>query len=59
MKYYNLKIETLLKENLNNTQTYEKISNLISYAMLKEETLKKLHEENTYKNYVFCNLYPI
>ena len=59
MKYYNLKIETLLKENLNNTQTYEKISNLISYAMLIEETLKKLHEENTYKNYVFCNLYPI
>ena len=59
MKYNNLKITTLLKENLESTQTYEKISNLISYAMLKEETLKKLHEENTYKNYVFCNLYPI
>ena len=59
MKYYNLKIIVLLKEDLKNTETYEKISNLISFAMLKEETLKKLHEENTYKNYVFCNLYPI
>ena len=59
MKYYNLKIIVLLKEDLKNTETYEKISNLISFAMLKEKTLKKLHEENTYKNYVFCNLYPI
>ena len=43
MKYYNLKIKVLLKEDLKNTETYEKISNLISFAMLKEETLKKLH----------------
>ena len=27
--------------------------------MLKDQALKQLHEENRYKNYVFCNLYPI
>lgn len=59
MKYYNLKVTTLLKQNIESVQTYEKISNLIAYAMLKDDLLKKLHKENTYKNYVFCNLYPI
>lgn len=59
MKYYNLKVTTLLKQNIESVQTYEEISNLIAYAMLKDVVLKKLHEENTYKNYVFCNLYPI
>lgn len=59
MKYYNLKVKVLLKQSIESVQTYEKISNLIAYAMLKDLILKKLHEENTYKNYVFCNLYPI
>lgn len=59
MKYFNLKVITVLKQDLKVFETYEKISNLISFAMLKDETLKKTHEENTYKNYVFCNLYPV
>lgn len=59
MKYYNLKVVVLLKQNLENFETYEKIGNLISYGMLKDKTLKELHEKNTYKNYVFCNLYPV
>ena len=59
MKYYNLKVITLLKQNIESVQTYEEISNLIAYAMLKDDLLKKLHEKNTYKNYVFCNLYPV
>ena len=59
MKYYNLKVTVLLKQSIEIVETYEKISNLIAYAMLKDLILKKLHEENTYKNYVFCNLYPI
>ena len=59
MKYFNLKVTVLLKQNLTAFETYEKISNLISFAMLKDEKLKQLHEENTYKNYVFCNLYPV
>lgn len=59
MKYYNLKIVVLLKQNLKNFNTYEKISNLISFAMLKDVNLKQIHEKNIYKNYVFCNLYPV
>ena len=59
MKTFNLKITVLLKQDLKNDETYEKISNFIAYAMLKDETLKTMHEENTYKNYVFCSLYPV
>ena len=59
MNYYNLKITVLLKQEVGNFEAYEKISNLIAYAMLKDKTLKDLHEKNTYKNYVFCNLYPV
>lgn len=59
MNYYNLKIVALLKQNLDNFCAYEKISNLISLSMLKDNNLKQIHEQNTYKNYVFCNLYPI
>lgn len=59
MNYYNLKVTVLLKQNLNSFEAYEKISNLISYGMLKDKKLKELHEKNTYKNYVFCNLYPV
>ncbi len=59
MQYYNLKIAIFLKNNLQNYEAYEKIGNLISFAMLKNENLKELHEKNIYKNYVYCNLYPI
>lgn len=59
MKYYNLKIYVILKQSLNAFETYEKLSKLISFAMLKDDNLKQLHEENKYKNYVFCNLYPV
>lgn len=59
MNCFNLKVTLLLKQNLKNIETYEKISNLISYAMLKDETLKQIHEKNIFKNYVFCSLYPV
>lgn len=59
MKYFNLKVVVLLKQELKSIEAYEKIANLISLSMLKDSNLKKLHEENTYKNYVFCNLYPV
>ena len=59
MQYYNLKVLISLKQDIKSEETYEKISKLISNAMLKEEKLKQMHEENMYKNYVFCNLYPI
>lgn len=59
MNCFNLKITLKLKQNIKEIEAYEKISNLIAYAMLKDKTLKEVHEKNTYKNYVFCNLYPI
>ena len=59
MNCFNLKITLKLKQNIKEMEAYEKISNLIAYAMLKDKTLKEIHEKNTYKNYVFCNLYPI
>lgn len=59
MQYYNLKVVVLLSKNIRSEEAYEKISKLISNAMLKDEKLKDIHEKNEYKNYVFCNLYPI
>lgn len=59
MKYFNLKIMCCLKEEMNNINTYEYLSKLISSAMLLDEKLKNIHEKNQYKNYVFCNLYPV
>lgn len=59
MKCFNLKVAILLKQDITSAESYEKISEFISYAMLKDELLKEIHKKNTYKNYVFCNLYPI
>lgn len=59
MQYYNIKVALLLKNDTQAFENYEKISKLISASMLKDQALKQLHEENRYKNYVFCNLYPI
>ena len=59
MKCFNLKAMVLLKQDITNKATYEKISDFIAFSMLKDETLKELHEKNTFKNYVFCSLYPV
>lgn len=59
MQYYNLKVVVIPKQNIKNEEAYEKISKLIANAMLKDEELKQIHEKNEYKNYVFCNLYPV
>ncbi len=59
MQYYNLKVVVMPKKDIKNEEAYEKISKLIANAMLKDEYLKQTHEKNEYKNYVFCNLYPV
>lgn len=59
MVYYNLKIIVTPLVNMDSNATYEKISKLISQAMLLDENLKILHETNNYKMYTFCNLYPV
>lgn len=59
MQYYNLKVVVSPKQDMKNEETYEKISKLIAGAMLRDLKLKGIHEKNEYKNYVFCNMYPI
>lgn len=58
MMMYNMKVIVTLNENIKYENTYELISNLIARAMLKDDKLKELHEENKYKMYTFCSLYP-
>ncbi len=55
---HNMKVVVTLKEDLKYENTYEAIANLISRAMFKDEKLKTFHEENKYKMYNFCSLYP-
>ncbi len=58
MLYYNLKVIVQLKQDIKYENTYEIISNYIAKAMLLDDELKKFHEENCYKLYTFCSLYP-
>lgn len=58
MIMHNMKIIVILNENIKYENTYENISNLIARAMLNDNNLRKLHEENKYKLYTFCSLYP-
>lgn len=51
-------VTALLKEELPYQNTQEKIGNLISYAMLRNEELKAFHKEPVYKFYSYDNLYP-
>ena len=59
MQYYNLKLIVMPKTEINSNSVYENISKLIARTMLQYDDLKELHEKNEYKNYVFCNLYPV
>ena len=59
MQYYNLKLIVMPKTEINSNSAYEKVSKLIAKVMFQYDDLKELHEKNEYKNYVFCNLYPV
>lgn len=59
MKYTELIVTALLKEDMHFQASREKIAQLINKSMLKDEKLKVFHKENRYKGYVFNNFYPI
>lgn len=59
MEYHNLKITLSPKQDVKQESTYEKLGDLIAFSMLQDEKLKNMHKEKRYKNYVYCNLYPI
>ncbi|PJI07106.1 MULTISPECIES: CRISPR-associated endoribonuclease Cas6 [Clostridium] len=58
MKYYEMKVTVLLKQDLKFTRTSEIIGKSISSAMLKSEELMKYHKQKRYK-YVFNNFMPV
>ncbi len=55
---YNIKVVLNPIEDIYYENTYEYLSNLIAFAMSKDIELRNLHEQNTYKLYSFCSLYP-
>ena len=58
MDYYQLKISCVLKQDLDFKNMFEELSKVINKSLLKDKDLKKLHEINTFKMYVFDGLYP-
>lgn len=59
MVSFNIRVKLVPLLNIKCNEVYEKLSNLISYAMTKDEDLLELHEQNTQKMYTFCALYPV
>jgi CRISPR-associated endoribonuclease Cas6 len=57
--YYEAKISICLKKDTSAEMVYQVISNSINSAFLKDEVLKRLHKENTFKGYTFCSPYPV
>ena len=58
MVSYNVKVIVTPLKDIKYEGTYERLSNLIAFAMESDDELRKLHEINKYKMYTFCSLYP-
>jgi len=58
MHYYELIVTSYLLKNIIFNEVNEKLAQLINKSMLYDTELKKKHEENQFKNYVFDSLYP-
>jgi len=59
MQYYKLKVSCVLKRDLHPKNMFKELSNAINKTFLYDESLKKLHEINTFKMYSFDGLYPV
>jgi CRISPR-associated endoribonuclease Cas6 len=59
MKYFELKCVAYIKQNIQLNDSFDILSSYINFSLTKDESLKKLHEENSFKNYCFGNFYPI
>lgn len=59
MKYYELVVTALIKEDILLKGVQESIGRFLNESMLLDEELKSLHEKRTLKNYVFSGFYPI
>lgn len=56
--YHELIVTILLQADVEAARCYEYLSKTISFAMLKDEQLKDLHGQRSFKGYCLCNLYP-
>ncbi|TCS94955.1 CRISPR-associated endoribonuclease Cas6 [Hazenella coriacea] len=59
MKYYELVVTALIKDDILIKGVQESIGRYLNESMLLDEELKSLHEKRTLKNYVFSGFYPI
>nr|KEH99706.1 hypothetical protein Z952_p0029 [Clostridium botulinum C/D str. BKT75002]KEI05184.1 hypothetical protein Z954_0029 [Clostridium botulinum C/D str. BKT2873] len=58
MEYYELIIQSYLKQNMHYKGVPEYLGSLINYCMLRDEKLEKLHNAKGLKGYVFNTLTP-
>lgn len=59
MKYFELLVTFVIKQDIHFIQAHEFLSKVISKAMLFNEDLKVRHRKNEIKNYVFGLPYPV
>lgn len=59
MKYFELTCTAYIKNDISFTESFERLSTYITYAMMRDEKLKALHNSSGYKHYIFGGLLPI
>ncbi len=59
MQYFELTCTAYIKNDITFTESFERLSTYITYAMMRDEKLKALHNSSGYKYYVFGGLLPI
>lgn len=56
---FDIKVKLYITKNITNEESSGEIAKLIDTSLLKDATLKILHEERSYKPYVMNSFYPI
>lgn len=59
MRYFELKVTVILQRELTRKKTHYEMSRVINQSFLDDPAMKAIHEINTFKYYVFSELYPI
>lgn len=59
MKVFELKLKLYLLEDIKQEKSLGCIAAFIDEVLARSEELLKLHQENCFKNYVFCSFYPV
>jgi len=59
MRYFELTCTAYLKRDIDFLESFEKIARFINFCMVKDTSLKTIHESRGFKYYVFGGLLPI